>query len=244
MCGGPADVTQQVSCRKGILRRLLCPTRKQGFSHCCACLPLGLRKWTEGHLGTSGGPEIPRGSHHPRNIPQSIMPGLPAATRVRSGEEGCPIHSDYPPDPLPCLVINTVWEPGGGPWGMVQPEGPLPESLAWPDRITHWLLSSISYSPDPPLSTPWTLGYQPGSCLVLRSLAYGTFALGLCDLSRGPYWLALMGNLVQGVVHLELCHLGGHITSANLGCRKDIQPIFDDQGTYRRGVQSGSPGPC
>lgn len=72
----------------------------------------------------------------------------------------------------------------------------------------------------------------------------GTFALGLCDLSQGPDWLALVDSLGQWVAHLELCHLGGDVTTANLGYRNGvIHPIFDDQGTYRRGMQSGSPGP-
>lgn len=51
----------------------------RAISHCCACLPLGLRKWMEGHLGTDGSLEIPRGFRHPGSSPQSIMPRLPAA---------------------------------------------------------------------------------------------------------------------------------------------------------------------
>lgn len=34
----------------------------------------------EGHLGTAGGLEIPRGFHHPGSIPQSVMPRLLAAS--------------------------------------------------------------------------------------------------------------------------------------------------------------------
>lgn len=58
---------------------LLTLPESRAISHCCACLPLGLRKWMEGHLGTAGGLEIPRGFRHPGSIPQSVMSRLPAA---------------------------------------------------------------------------------------------------------------------------------------------------------------------
>lgn len=165
---------------------LLTLPESRAVSHCCACLPLGLRKWMEGHLGTSGGPEIPRDSRHPKHPPihnAQVSCGNKGTVRllatVRQVRRAVPFIATVL-QTLYTSLSSTLWEPGGGPWGMGQPEGPLPESLAWPGRITYWLLSSISYSPDPPSSTPWTLGYHPGSCLVLKSPAYGWhFCLGV-----------------------------------------------------------------
>lgn len=80
----------------------------------------------EGHLGTDGGLEIPRGFRHPGSSPQSIMPRLPAApvgkvrllATVRQVERATlfivtVLQTLYPSS----LSPTPVWEHGGGPRG-------------------------------------------------------------------------------------------------------------------------------
>lgn len=64
---------------------LFTPPKSKAISYYPVGLPLGLRKWMEGHLGTPEGLEIPTGSRHPGRSHQSSVPRLPATMGVRSG---------------------------------------------------------------------------------------------------------------------------------------------------------------
>lgn len=97
---------------------LLTPPKSKAISHYPACLPLGLRKWMEGHLGTPEGLEIPTGSCHPGSSPQSSVPRLPATIGgVRSGWQlllgwdGLPSWQHGSPDPfsLVAKACSGAW---------------------------------------------------------------------------------------------------------------------------------------
>lgn len=144
---------------------LLTLPKSRAIGHRCACLPLGLRKWREGHLGTAGGLEIPRGSIAPEASPNPSCPGfLLQRGKVRSlatvrQVERPPWSQPLPSKPLALrrlqhLCGNLEVAPGG--WHRLT--GLFPQ--AWPSRTTRWLLSGLSYPPDLPSATPWALGYQ------------------------------------------------------------------------------------
>lgn len=177
----------------------LAPPKSKAISPCPAGLPLGLRKWMQGHLGTPEGLEIPAGSHHPGSSPQSTVPRLPAIAEGRGqvgshregGWRGLSREQHGSPDPLPSST-RPASGPGGGSVGWRSLPGssckPGPGG-AW--EHPHWLLRflpSSSHSPD--LPSPMPLGpREPGSGSLPKkpSMWPWSSGTGLETLLGGPH---------------------------------------------------------
>lgn len=115
------------------------PTRKQGRQS----LPCLSSPWPEevdggpsGHFWRPGNPQrlsSPR-KHPPiRNAQASCCSRVKVRllATVRQVRGAAPFIATVLQTLYLSLLSTPVWEPGGGPCGMAQSEGPLPESLAW-----------------------------------------------------------------------------------------------------------------